>query len=259
MTSRDRIILLVLAVGGVLAGFWFGLLAPKREEARTLSAQLASQHQRLDRAQASAADAQRARDSYVADYAAFARLGKAVPAEDGVPSLVYELESVSRGSRIDFQSITSSGADAGATTSTSTPPSSTSTTPSTSTSTAATSAGGATAGVTPMPFGFTFTGSFFDMEHLLDRVNRFVTANDGKVKVHGRLLSITDISLSAAATGFPDVEAKISANAYQAPAPQAAAAGGAGAAGTPGAATPAPSTTSSTTSPTPTATAGATP
>ena len=253
MTSRDRIILLVLAVGGILAGFWFGLLAPKREEARTLSAQLATQQQRLDRAQASAADAQRARDSYVADYAAFTRLGKAVPVEDGVPSLVYQLESVSRGSRIDFQSISS-----GTGSTTSTPSSTSSTAPGTSTSTTGTTAGGATAGVTPMPFSFTFTGSFFDMEHLLDRVHHFVTAHDGKVKVHGRLLSISDITLNAAPTGFPKVQATISANAYQAPAPQAAAPGAATPA--PGAATPAPGTTSSTTPPTTTATAtGATP
>jgi hypothetical protein len=109
-----------------------------------------------------------------------------------------------------------------------------------------------------MPFSFSFTGSFFDMEHLLDRVHHFVTAHDGRVKVHGRLLSISDITLNAAPTGFPKVQATISANAYQAPAPQAAAPGAATPA--PGAATPAPGTTSSTTPPTTTATAtGATP
>jgi hypothetical protein len=256
VTSRDRIILLVLAVGGILAGFWFGLLAPKREEAKTLSAQLASEQQRLDRAEASSADAQRARDSYVADYAAFARLGKAVPTEDAVPSLVYQLESVSRGARIDFQSITSGGGDASS--ATSTPSSTSSTTPSTPTPATGAAAGGATAGVAPMPFSFTFTGSFFDMEHLLDRVHRFVTARNGKVKVHGRLLSINDIALTAAPTGFPKVQATISASAYQAPAAQAAAPGGATPA--PGATTPAPGTASSTTPPTTTATAtGATP
>ena len=78
--SRDRIVISVLVVAGILGAFWFGLLSPKRQDAQRLEAQLATQQQRLAKAQAGAAEATSARDRYNADYKTVALLGKAVPA-----------------------------------------------------------------------------------------------------------------------------------------------------------------------------------
>jgi hypothetical protein len=105
MTSRDRIAALV--VGGVvlLAAFWFMALSPKRKDAQSLSDKLAVAGQRLDAARQATAAATSARDRYDADYAAVAKLGKAVPADDDVASLVYQLDHTSLGTHIDFRSI----------------------------------------------------------------------------------------------------------------------------------------------------------
>ena len=240
--SRDRILLCVLAGAAVLAGFWFAILGPKRADLRQMNADLAVQRQRLERAQATAAQARAARARYAADYSAVVTLGQAVPAEDGLPSLLYQIDSSAHDAKIDFSSMTSGSAAAGAAGSTAT----------TATGDAAT---GATAGATataptPMPLSFIFNGSFFEMEHMLDRVQRFVRTGGADVAVKGRLLSVDDIQLAPAAKGFPRIQATISANAYTMPAPRAL-----GDSAAAGAATPA---SGATTSPTTTAT-GTTP
>jgi Tfp pilus assembly protein PilO len=227
MTSRDRILLMVVVGVAVLGCFWFAVLGPKRAEAGRLSAELTKQQERLDTAQASAAGAQRAKDQYVADYAAVARLGKAVPVNANVASLVYQLDSESRGAKIGFDAISVGGGSNGAA----------------AAAAPATAAGTAPAlpgGVTSAPFSLTFTGSFFDMESLLARVHSFVTVSNGNVQVSGRLLTINDIQLSAGAQDFSRIQATVSATAFQAAA--AAAVPAVAAAGTTATATPASAT-----------------
>lgn len=219
--SRDRIVIAALIVVGILAGSWFGLLGPKRQEAQRLDAQLSTQQQRLAKAQAGAADAATARDRYGADYSTVALLGKAVPSSEGMSSLLYQIDSAAGDSKIDFRSLTNGGATAGATGSAATPA-----TPAPGgASTSAPAGAGATA-PTPLPLSLIFSGSFMDMQRLLGRVNRFVRIEGDDVRVKGRLLSIDDIALSAAPGGLANVEATITATAYTMPAsePTAAAA-----------------------------------
>jgi hypothetical protein len=105
VTSRDRLVVLVVGAVVLLAGFWFLLLSPKRHDAQSLSAKIGEAQQRLDKARQATAAASAARARYDADYAAVAKLGKAVPADDDVASLVYQLDHASRGAHIDFRSI----------------------------------------------------------------------------------------------------------------------------------------------------------
>ena len=224
MTSRDRIVILVVLGVALLGGFWFAVLGPKRAEAGRLSAQLATEQQRLDKAQSSAAGVQRAKDQYVADYAAVANLGKAVPVDPNVPSLLYQLDAESKNAKVAFESISVGGGGTGATPAAAASP--------------ATGASALPGGVTSAPFNFTFTGSFFDLQDLLDRINRFVTAHNGAVQVSGRLLTIDDISLEM--SEFPNIKATVRAVAYQAP--KAAVAAGTAAPATPGAGATAAST-----------------
>jgi hypothetical protein len=211
--SRDRIVISVLIAVGILGGSWFGLLGPKRQEAQRLGAKLATQQQRLAKAQAGAADATTARDRYNADYSTVALLGKAVPSSDGMSSLLYQIDSAAGDSKIDFRSLTNGGGAAGATGSAATPA-----TPSSSgASTSAAAATGATA-PTPLPLSLIFSGSFMDMQRLLGRVDRFVRIDGDDIRVSGRLLSIDDIALSASPGGLANVEATITATAYTMPA-----------------------------------------
>jgi hypothetical protein len=105
VTSRDRTAALIVGAVVLLAGFWFLLLSPKRKDAESLSTKITAAQQRLDTARQATAAATAARNRYDADYAAVAKLGKAVPADDDVASLVYQLDHVSNGTHIDFRSI----------------------------------------------------------------------------------------------------------------------------------------------------------
>jgi Tfp pilus assembly protein PilO len=264
MTARDRIIIAVVLMAAALGGFWFVGLAPKREEAAALQAQVDAASQKLAGAQQMASQARSAKASYDKDYADVAKLGKAVPKSDALPSLIYQLQSAAHNARIDFQSLkvsASSGGTAAATPAASTAAAANanpggSTAPNAAAPSAtATQAAAATlppgasvgsAGFPTMPFSFVFTGSFFDMETFLHDVQRFVHVRGKGVDVTGRLLSVDAFSLTAGPGGFPSVNATISATAYVlAPGDgPSATSGAAGTPSTPGtSATPAPTTT----------------
>ena len=243
MTTRDRLVIVGVLLVAALAGFWFLALAPKRKEAADLQAQIATQTQQLTTAQARATEAHQAKARYNDDYAAVAKLGKAVPKSDALPSLVYQLQSVAHSARIDFTSLKIAGsggqgptpaasaapaataATGGANPSASasggssaTPAASASTPPAPATqAAAATLPPGATvgsAGFPTMPFSFVFSGTYFDMERFFGDVQRFVRVKGKEVDADGRLLSIDGFSLVAGPGGFPNVKASIVATAY---------------------------------------------
>jgi Tfp pilus assembly protein PilO len=247
VTARDRIIIVVALVAAALAGVWFVGLAPKRKDATALSAKLDVARQQLTEVQQSAAKARDAKAKYDSDYAQVAKLGKAVPKSDAIPSLVYQLQSAAHDASIVFSSLKVANTGVQAATTPSTPAqtaaaanangagstsgsgstsggtsgstsSSTPTTPApatqAATSTLPPGAAVGSAGFPTMPFSFVFNGSFFDMERFLSEVQRFVRVNDNNVDVRGRLLSIDGFALNAGGKGFPSVKANISATAY---------------------------------------------
>jgi hypothetical protein len=247
VTARDRTVALVVAAVALLGAFWFLALSPKRKDASDLGAKITEAQQRLDTARQSVATATAAQKRYDVDYAVIAKLGKAVPADDDVASLVYQLNHVSQDAHIDFRSIklNSSGATApppapavaqaasangNSSSSSSTTSTSSSTTPPPSSTpvagvpaTQSAAAGlppGSTvgsAGFPTMPFSFVFDGSFFNMEHFFDGIQRFATANGDNLTVRGRLLTVDSFALTASRFGFPKVKASINATAYLVP------------------------------------------
>jgi Tfp pilus assembly protein PilO len=226
VTARDRIIIVVVLVAAALGGFWFVALAPKRSEAADLKTQIQVASQKLADAQQQAARARQAKARYDADYAQVAKLGKAVPKNDALPSLLYQLQSAAHAAKIDFTSLQAS-ADAGQASSagatvTTKPATGSSTAGGSSAAPATQSAAaglppGATvgsAGFPTMPFSFVFNGSFFDMQRFLRDVQRFVRVDGERVDARGRLLSIDGFALTAGPAGFPDVMASITATAF---------------------------------------------
>lgn len=105
VTERDKKILAVLAVVGVIAAYWFLLLGPKREEASGLDEQIAAQQEQRDAAVAQAQAAESAKTSFASDYAEMVRLGKAIPSEVDMPSLLVQLDRAAGGTHIDLDSI----------------------------------------------------------------------------------------------------------------------------------------------------------
>jgi hypothetical protein len=249
MKPRDRLVLLAVVVLAIAAGGWFGLIAPKRSESAKLDAQIAEQRSVLQAAEGTLATAEAAKRRFRADYSALARLGKAVPVTDDVPSLVFQLETAAEDLGIEFDGIQVTAQAPGA--------------PGAAGNQAAVAAaasgaeakdaqtskpaggaqpasvpGAAPAGFTTVPFSFTFDGSYFAVQKLLARMTRFTQVRDRDLVVRGRLLAVDGLELGAGGKGFPRVRATIKATAYVLP-PDASTATPAGAAAVAAAAAPA--------------------
>jgi hypothetical protein len=253
VTARDRTVLIVVGFVAVLGAFWFLALSPKRKESTDISAQLGTAQQRLATAQASASSAESARRRYNEDYATVARLGKAVPVDDDVPSLVYQLEHTAHDNKIDFRSIKlqsggAAPAPAGAAAAVASATGNTGATSSTpaATITAALPPGATvgTAGFPTMPFSFNFDGTFFNMQRFLRSLDSLTTVDGKSISVKGRLLTVDGVALKAGPKGFPDVAATVAVTAYLLPADEGLAGGGVAAPPATGASTPPAATAS---------------
>jgi hypothetical protein len=253
MTGRDRIVIAVVVVVVAIVGGWLLVIQPKRSEASKLGSEISSAQAQLTAARSMLAQNQAARAEFSRDYSELVRLGEAVPADDNVPSLVYELQSAASAAHVDFRNVVlqagSSGAAApapaastsassaakpsatGNATSAATPPtapsSTASSTPAATTSSVQTASSALPPGATVGPAGFptenftlTFQGNFFHLADLLRRLEALVSVNNSHVSVSGRLITLNAISLGAAPSGFPQMDTTISATTYLVPASQ---------------------------------------
>ena len=216
MTARDRIILTVLGAVLVVAGFWFFGLKPKRAEIAAAEAQITVQQERLQSAQTTLAAGRQAKADYPRAYAEVVKLGAAVPADDDLPSLLYQLDTAANGADVEFRALSRGSAGAGASTASSST--------SSSTGTAATAASAlppgatvGTAGLATLPFKLDFSGSFFDLERFLAGVQGWVRPAGKSLAVRGRLLNIEGVSLTPAADDLSKIQASVAATAYLAP------------------------------------------
>jgi len=232
MTGRDRIVIVVLAALAVVAAAWLLVLAPEREKASKVGAEVSTAQAQLTSAESQVSAARGAEAGYPAAYTSLVSLGKAVPTGQEVPSLIVQLAQATNEKQVEFTSITSGGGS--------------------SSSSSATPAA-ASAAFTAMPFTFVFNGSFFNLYDLFSQLNHFtLRTSSGSLRVSGRLLTIQSVQL---APGTPSGSSKssgqltgtISATAYVLPASQAATAATAtsptGAQTTSGSAASSPATT----------------
>jgi Tfp pilus assembly protein PilO len=105
ITDRDRKILLALIPLVAIIGYWFMLLAPKRQDASKVKDQLTQAEQVRDTAQQKASQLSGAKRSFSADYATVIRLGKSIPASVDMPSLLVQLDRAARGTGIKFTDV----------------------------------------------------------------------------------------------------------------------------------------------------------
>jgi Tfp pilus assembly protein PilO len=242
VTKRDRIMISAIAVLAVAGAFFMLVVKPIRADLAGLDEQRSQAAQRRDAAVADLSAASTAREAYRRDTATLALLGKAVPSDDGVPSLLYQLQGAARQAGVRFDAVkvggdaAGGGSPSGNTTGSSTPPSGSSGSGSSAPSGAAGAKAATLPGVMPGPEGLsvlplkiTFQGSFFKLERFLNRVHRFAKVGGERVDIHGRLLTIEGVSLAPGTAGLPQLKAEISAQAYVAP---EASQGGAGSAKT---------------------------
>jgi hypothetical protein len=212
MTTRDRLMLMGILALAVLLGAWFTTVAPERERAAKITAEVETARQQLASAESAADSAKNAQAQYSTAYASLVSLGQAVPSSAETPALIYTLDKATHSRDVSFSSI-ATGASG---------------TASSSSSTAATSAAQNTT-FSQEPFTFIFNGSFVDLYKLLDQLESFtVQTSSGALHVNGRLLTIDSVSLapsnsdgSATSSGkskSPRLTGTISATAYVLPA-----------------------------------------
>lgn len=105
LTDRDRKIVMAIIPLLLIAVYWFLVLSPKRKEASKLSTQVSAAQQARDAAVSQANTLQQAKTSFAAQYAEMVRLGKAIPTQVDMPSLVVQLSAAARGTGIQFGDI----------------------------------------------------------------------------------------------------------------------------------------------------------
>jgi hypothetical protein len=106
ISDRDRRILLFLIPIVILVAYWFLILGPKRDDLKTARDEQHTAEAARDQAVAQAAQLEKSRQTFAADYAAVVRLGKAIPDTVDSPSLLVQLDRASRGTHIDFNNVT---------------------------------------------------------------------------------------------------------------------------------------------------------
>jgi Tfp pilus assembly protein PilO len=213
VTRTNKILLSVVALGAAIAAFYFLILAPKREEVAKLDTEIAAQKAEVEQARLTLAGYEEAKKTYKKNYATLARLGKAVPSDDDVTSMMVQLEATADRSGVNFDKIElNSGVGGG----------------STATAADAEPAAGQLAsapGTVPvaggvlsaMPFNFSFTGSYFDLSAFFARLEHFVDSKNKQLDSTGRLLRLETITIAPSAAGFPDMQAQITAASYIVP------------------------------------------
>jgi hypothetical protein len=182
MTLRDRLMLMGIVALVLVLGLWFTTVAPEREHASKVTAEVEAARQKLTTAESQAADAVGAQAQYSSAYASLVSLGQAVPATAETPALIFTLDTASHSRDVQFASITNSSSGS-------------------SSAGAAATPTAQSAGFTQQPFTFIFNGSFVDLYKLFNQLEGFtVQTPSGALHVHGRLLTIDSVSLTPDAT-----------------------------------------------------------
>jgi Tfp pilus assembly protein PilO len=239
MTMRDRLMIMGIALLAVLGVAWYTVVAPEREKASKVSAEVQSARQHLASAETQVSEALSAQARYSTAYTSLVTLGQAVPASAETPALIYTLDKATHSNNIQFTSITNGTSGSGS---------------SSSSASSSPTAAAQSAGLSQQPFTFVFNGNFIDLSKLLGQLEGFtVLSANGPLQVSGRLLTIDSITLAPNASEASSGSGKstsskltgtIMATAYVLPA-SASALGGASASGPAGAQSPGASGSSS--------------
>jgi type II secretory pathway pseudopilin PulG len=213
VTSRDRSVLIAVLAVAALVGAWILVVAPKRGTASKLSTSIQAVQAQLATIETQVAADRQARAAFPVQYAQLARLGEAVPQDDNIPSLIYELQTTAKASGVDFRGLqltpgsgSTPGPSASAGASAALPP--------------GVSAGAA--GFATEQFTFSFSGEFFNLSDFLGRLDRFVVASGSTIRVSGRLMTLNALTLGPGSLGFPEMLANVSATTYLLPSSQGA-------------------------------------
>jgi Tfp pilus assembly protein PilO len=239
--SDRRILFGLLGLVAVVA-FYLLVISPKRAELSDLKSEVEAAEAAAVEQEQIAATAEQAKGTYRADYQDLVLLGKAVPGDDDVSSLLDQVNSLAGGSGISFNSLKlapGSGESAAAAPTAAPTPAPESGEPAPSTdATAVPAAEGAapateaaaavlplgatvgSAGLPTMPYDLTFTGGFFDIADFMAGLDSMVEVSAKGLGIEGRLLTVDGFSLLPSENGFPELDASLHVTSFVTPADQ---------------------------------------
>ena len=245
MKSSDRSILIGVAILGLLAAFWFLMLSPKREKAAELETQVDALQTQVEAQEQLATAAEQAEAEYDRNYERLIVLGKAAPADGDTPSLLAQLTAQAEASKSTFGSLTTEGAEAAevsAPAQTTTDQSQAAAASGETTAAPATTPAapteasaallplGATvgpAGLGILPYELEFSGDFFEIADLLERIDGQVEGRKDGAEVEGRLITVNGFTLAPVdeESGGEELAAELSITTYVLPDSQGLTAG----------------------------------
>jgi hypothetical protein len=264
ITDRDKKIITMLLPILVIGGFFYFVLSPKRKEAGQVQQELTQAQTQRDSAQAQVTQLTSAKNSFASDYQTVIRLGKSIPSNVDMPSLLVQLDTAAKGTGISFDDIHLGDRQTSGTSSpASTPPGGGSNPAAPGSAPASGGPGGAAQnagqgvssanaknaagaasqastggtgnstsgptssgvqGLDSVSLDFTFTGQFNNLADFFHRMKRFVQVVNDQIQVHGRLMTIDSFNFQSGET-FPNLTAAVKATVYLAPKAEGIAAG----------------------------------
>jgi Tfp pilus assembly protein PilO len=220
MNSNNRTIVAVVALAVLAFVFWTQMLSPKREEAKKLGAEVEQVEASLVQHNAEIAEGEEAKKEFSTEYQRLVVVGKAVPGDDDIASLLVQanrLADRAGGTFRDIQLSAESGGEEAAA-----PPAANGEAPASPTEVAASLLPlGATigpAGLAVMPYTVTFDGNFFEIANFIEGIDSLVKTSDEEVTVDGRLVTVDGFALEAdPEIGFPALQASFALTTYLTP------------------------------------------
>lgn len=230
MSSTNRAIAVGVAFVVLAFVFWTQLLSPKREEAKQLETQVGQLQASLVAHQAEIAEGEAAKREFSTEYQRLVVVGKAVPSDDDIASLLVQVNRLAGKADGSFRDIQLS-AEGGGEEAAATPPAAVGGEPASATEVAASllplGASIGPAGLAVMPYSVTFDGNFSEIANFIKGLDSLVDTKEEEVIVDGRLVTVDGFSLKADPDkGFPALQASFALTTYLTP-PGEGVAGGA--------------------------------
>jgi len=239
-SASTRLIVGMLAIAVLAIAFWVLLLSPKREEASKLGTEIDAVETSLAQHQSEVVEGERAREEFPIAYQRLVVLGKAVPANDDVASLLVQVNRLSERAGSSFRDLTLSSSGGGVSEAATGAPASPT---EAEASLLPLGAEIGPAGLGVMAYEVDLKGNFFEIADFLEGLDALVKTGGANVVVDGRLFTINGFTLEGdKELGFPALEGTLSVTSYLTP-PDQGITGGATLSAPPGeAATPASAT-----------------
>lgn len=204
---------LVIVVAGI--AFWMLAVSPKREEADKLDKQIATLEDSLRLHEEEVLRGEEARAEYPADYQKLVVLGKAVPGDDDIASLIVQINSIADRSEIAFADIELEGNGGGEE-----EPAAVEGASPTEASAALLPLGATVgdAGLAVMPYKVNFQGNFFQIAKFIGGVDALVKTRNEDVVVDGRLITLDGFALQENPEGkLPELEGSFAITTFVTP------------------------------------------